>query len=241
MNLAKAGLILDRLLFFGWFFVRVGTARRFEGPASHRRVSLMENALAVLVKNAAAGDEAAMEELLARFEGMMKKAAHQRHLLAVAEDAFAEAQLSFLQAVRGYDAARGIPFEGWAKAKVYGDLRSFFRRERLHWQREVVPEGAAGADELSFWDKLAAPERDDCLFAVRGLLEQAMCILSVKQRRLLELIFFEDKSQKEAAGILGMTQQSAAVLKGRALNRLRQRLYSEGYYVCSGGQGGGTD
>ena len=241
MPLAKAGLILGRFLFFCPFFVRVGTAQKFEGPASHRRVSLMENALTVLVKNAAAGDEAAMEELLARFEGMMKKAAHQRHLLAVAEDAFAEAQLSFLQAVRGYDAARGIPFEGWAKAKVYGDLRSFFRRERLHWQREVVPERAAGADELSFWDKLAAPERDDCLFAVRGLLEQAMCILSAKQRRLLELIFFEDKSQKEAAGILGMTQQSAAVLKGRALNRLRQRLYSEGYYVCSGGQGGGTD
>ena len=101
----------------------------------------------------------------------------------------------------------------------------------------LLPTGVCIREE-AVADSEAALRAD---LAVRGLLEQAMCILSVKQRRLLELIFFEDKSQKEAAGILGMTQQSAAVLKGRALNRLRQRLYSEGYYVCSGGQGGGTD
>lgn len=225
MPLAKAGLILGRFLFFCPFFVRVGTAQKFEGPASHRRVSLMENALTVLVENAAAGNEAAMEELFARFEGMLMKAAHQRHLLRVAEDALAEAQMSFLQAVKGYDAARGIPFEGWAKAKVYGDLRSFFRRERLHWQREVMPEAPAGSEEESFWDRLQAPAQDECLFAVRELLRQAMTILSEQQRKLLELIFFEDKSQKEAAAVLGMTQQSAAVLKKRALSRLRQRIY----------------
>ena len=217
--LSKADLLSGRLLCLRKICGRFRSARILERPVSHERVRVMEKDLAILVEEAKAGKDAAMVELFTRFEGMLRHAAYQRHLRVVAEDAYAEAQVSFLRAVRMYDGARGVPFEGWAKAKVYGDLRSFFRRERLHWQREVMPEDSG--DGASFWDALADAQEMDGLVVVRELLRQGMQRLSDKERELLELIFVADCTQKEAAKLLGMSQQAAAVVKGRGVRKLR--------------------
>ena len=76
------------------------------------------------------GNGEVLAELCEKFQGMFFRAARQRHLRTVFEDALQAARESFLRAVRDFDATLGVPFEGFAKRRVYGDLHTFFRRER---------------------------------------------------------------------------------------------------------------
>ena len=176
----------------------------------------------VLAGQAAAGDKAALDELFSRFAGMLHKAAYQPQLRSFSEEALAEAGVSFLQAVHSYDMARGVPFCGYAKAKVYGDLRSLLRRERRRWLREFVPQEESG--ELSFWDRLESPDDELRIFEMQSVLRAGLARLPEAQRAVVERLFFAGQSPREVGRALGMSEQSVAVLKRRALLRLRQSM-----------------
>ena len=181
---------------------------------------------AITIQAAAQGDPKALTELFQNYEGMFQKAAHQPHLRCIAEEALGEARLSFLEAVRSYDPALGVPFPGYAKAKVYGDLRTLFKRERRRWQRELLPSTAAQDDgeAISFWDSLAAPGNLQEEILQHELLLQSLQKLPRRQQKLLHLLFFEERTQKEAAALLGISQQAAASMKARALKNLHASL-----------------
>ena len=162
-----------------------------------------------------------MTALAVQYEGLCRKAAGQSHLAPLGEDALSAARESFLRAVREYDAARGVPFPGFAKAKVYGDLRTLFKKSRRQWQREVLPEGA---EEGSVFE--AVPdERDEVKnLEAEDAFRNMIAPLPEKPRRLLTLLYAKGLTQKEAAAKLGVSQQAAAVMKARALKALRKNL-----------------
>lgn len=162
-----------------------------------------------------------MAALAVQYEGLCRKAAGQSHLAPLGEDALSAARESFLRAVREYDAARGVPFPGFAKAKVYGDLRTLFKKSRRQWQREVLPESA---EEGSVFE--AVPdERDEVkILEAEDAFRNMIAPLPEKPRRLLTLLYAKGLTQKEAAAKLGVSQQAAAVMKARALKTLRKKL-----------------
>ena len=164
-----------------------------------------------------------MTHLLLQYEGLCRKAAGQAHLAPLGEDALAAARESFLRAVRLYDPARGVPFPGYAKATVYGDLRTLFKKARRQWQREVLPEGA---EEDNVFD--AVPdERDEMkIFEANETFQKMLAPLPEKPRKLLTMLYANGLTQKEAAAKLGMSQQAAAVIKARALKALRKTIRS---------------
>ena len=173
------------------------------------------------IEAAKRGDKDAMEALVLQYEGLCRKAAGQSHLAPLGEDALSAAQESFLHAVREFDVARGVPFPGFAKAKVYGDLRTLFKKSRRQWQREVLPESA---EEGCVFD--AVPDDRDRMknFEADDAFRRMLAPLPEKPRRLLTMIYANDLTQKEAAAKLGMSQQAAAVMKARALKTLRKNM-----------------
>ena len=175
-----------------------------------------------LLSLAAAGHEAAILELRQQFLPLLYKAANQPHLRPIYAEALSEAEISFLLAIRSYNPDRGIPFPGYAKAMVYGSLRTLFKQERRRWQRELYP--AAPADGLSFWDTLPAPQNAMQEYIDSADLLQALSALPRRQRQLLSLLYGQDCTQKAAAAKLGITQQAAAALKARSLRTLRRNL-----------------
>ena len=170
------------------------------------------------------GDREAAAALLSMYEGLCRKAAGQAHLAPLGEDALSAAHESFLCALRDYDESRGVPFPGFAKAKVYGDLRTLFKKSRRLWQREVYPaeteDGESPLDAVP--DGRDEPSRIESDDAFRAMLAP----LAEKPRRLLTMLYKEGLTQKEAAARLGMSQQAAAVIKGRALKTLRKQATS---------------
>ena len=169
------------------------------------------------------GDSDALATLYQNYEGLLKKASRQPHLLSISDEAFAEARLSFFEAITDFDPARGVPFPGYAKAKVYGDLRTLFKRERRHWQREILPADTRSEDgrESSFWEALADPTDANEALLQHETIRTALQKLPLRQQQLIRLLFFEEKTQKEAAALLGISQQAAASMKTRALKKLR--------------------
>ena len=168
------------------------------------------------------GDEAALAYLFSAYEGLLVKAARQRHLAPLGDDAQETARVSFWDAVISYDPTRGVPFPGWAKAKVYGDLWTLFKQARRRWNREILPgnddEGAGFTARLSAPD--AALERiadDDAFLAL-------LRPLTPRAQKLLRLLYQEGLTQREAAARLGISQQAASAMQKRALKKLREML-----------------
>ncbi|MFC2741150.1 sigma-70 family RNA polymerase sigma factor [uncultured Selenomonas sp.] len=170
------------------------------------------------------GNSEVLAELCEKFQGMFFRAARQRHLRTVFEDALQAARESFLRAVRDFDAALGVPFEGFAKRRVYGDLHTFFRRERAYWQREVHPGDAE--EGKSFWESVEdeAASGTASHFALKDALFAAMRTLSEREKELLSLVYLTGWSLKEAAAKTGLSAAYAAVVKRRALQKLKKLL-----------------
>lgn len=181
----------------------------------------------ILLTAATQGDSEALCHLFDAYAGLLHKAARQPHLACFFEDALAEARLSFLEAVQSYDQSRGVPFPGFAKARVYGDLRTLFKRERRRWQRELLPlaQNREDGDDDTFPDTLVASSDEHEQLILRETLRTAMAALPKRQQQLLHMLFFEEKTQKEAAARLGISQQAAAAMKMRALKQLRRILH----------------
>lgn len=170
------------------------------------------------------GNAEVLAELCEKFQGLFFRAARQRHLRTVFEDALQAARESFLRAVRDFDATLGVPFEGFVKRRIYGDLHTFFRRERAYWQREVHP----GDDEegKSFWESVEDETASDApaRFLLQETLAAAMNTLSAREKELLSLVFLAGWSLKDAAAKIGLGAAYAAVVKRRALQKLKKLL-----------------
>ena len=171
------------------------------------------------------GDEAAFIRLLQDYGGLIKKAAHQRHLAPIAEEAEEAARVSFWAAVRGYDEGRGVPFPGWAKAKVYGDLRTLFKQARRRWRREVLSMDGSDEGEEDRLDRRGA--LDPALSAIEesDAFADRLRDLAPRPRKLLALLYDEGLTESEAARRLNISQQAVNAMKRRALHRLRQTFF----------------
>ena len=178
-----------------------------------------------LLAAAQAGDSAAMMKLVEQYEPLLRRAAGQRRFQTLRDDALSEGYVSFVRAVHDYDAAPGVPFAAFAKARIYGDLLTFFRRTCRVWQCEAAVDERR---EEPFWDLI---EDEGAATAMTRLERQAALIpalraLTPRERDVLRLLYRDERTQKEAAKALGITQQAVAGTKRRALERMRQALES---------------
>jgi RNA polymerase sigma-70 factor (sigma-E family) len=100
--------------------------------------------------------------------------------------------------------------EAYARKVMYHAQVSFWRRPRV---AEVL---AASDDQVSDDPAEAAVQRI--------ALQRALLTLSAKQRAVVVLRFFEDRTEAEAAQLLGISVSTVKTQTGRALQRLRDLL-----------------
>ena len=166
---------------------------------------------------------ASMMRLLTQYEPLLRRAAGQAHFRTIHDDALAEACVSFVRAVRDYDAAQGVPFAGFAKARVYGNLRTLARRVIRTWQREATVDDRR---EEGFWDSIEDEDAARALTRLerRSMLAAALRALSERERDVITRLYFQNETQKTAAAALGLTQQAVAAIKKRALKKMKEAI-----------------
>ena len=175
-----------------------------------------------LVKKAQSGDVYAAETLYECFIPLLRSAASQAHIRCIYEDAFATASLSFLEAIHSYQENLLIPFAGYAHAKVHGDLRTLFKRERRNWQRETSA-NCAISENSQLQDTFAVASFEtqsvDNITLINVLKE-----LPLEQKAVLFHRFFRGYTQAKTATQLKTSQQAIAARQKRGLQFLKQVL-----------------
>ncbi len=173
----------------------------------------------ILLEKAAAGDSEAMERIRAQYWPLVLRAAHQQHLATVREDAEGVAALSLVEAVHSYDRTSDVPFAAYAKVKLFGDMRTFFRRERAKWEREFVPIDTEEGN--SFWEQFPEPEGKLDEMELGSDLEKALSELAPEEREVVvECLIYGRKTQKELALRDGVSFQCITRRRRRAVRKL---------------------
>ena len=172
-----------------------------------------EAALGRMMVAAQTGDRHAYESLLTRIAALALAFVRRRvGEVPWSEDVVQESLLAVHRARHTYDPAR--PFAPWMYAIVQNRLIDALRAQRRRMLRELdpdlVPERAAHA----------AQERDAFFRDVR----KAVATLPENQRRVIELLKFEDLSVREVAARLGMTETNVKVTAHRGYRALRQQI-----------------
>lgn len=172
-----------------------------------------EAALGRLMVAAQGGDRAAYEALLTRIAALAHAFVRRRAGdVPWCDDVVQEALLAIHRARHTYDPVR--PFAPWMYAIVQNRLIDALRVQRRRLLRELDPE--AVPERASH----AGQERDALFRDVRKAVER----LPENQRRVIELLKFEDLSVREVAALLGMSESNVKVTAHRGYRALRQEI-----------------
>jgi RNA polymerase sigma-B factor len=121
--------------------------------------------------------------------------------------------VGLIKAVDRFDPERGSSLATFAAALIEGEIRHHLRRHR-RLATPPAPDAVAPAGDA------AEAERSEA----RLLLRSGWKNLSDRERRLLELRYFGDRTQTEIAAELGLSQAQVSRLLRAALARLREQL-----------------
>lgn len=160
------------------------------------------------------GDRQAYEDLLTRVSRLVRAFVRRRvGDIGWADDVVQESLVALHRARHTYDPSR--PFAPWLYAIAQNRLVDALRAQRRRLLREVHAEAA--------WPELGRrPEQER--HALNQDLRRAVADLPDNQRRVIELLKFEELSVREVAAKLGMSESNVKVTAHRGYRALRRRI-----------------
>lgn len=172
-----------------------------------------------LVMKAQNGDSAALEALLLRYRPLMLKHIRKmrRHLddgVLERDDLQQEAARMAIELIHEY-VAQGGSFGSYLKQKLRWRLINYVRRERDRAGRQVELDNEVG-------DRLVAELEEGDIGVANPRLRSALRQLSPKQRSVLFKLYWEEKTTRQVAEELRVTDESVRALKRRAEARIRK-------------------
>lgn len=159
------------------------------------------------------GDRQAYEDLLTQLSRLVLAFVRRRVGDAPwTEDVVQETLVALHRARHTYDPSR--PFAPWMYAIVQNRLVDALRAQRRRLLREIQPDVTAEPSSR------APQERD----ALRADVRRAVAGLPDRQRKVIELLKFEDLSVRDVAARLGMSEANVKVTAHRGYRALRRQI-----------------
>jgi len=159
------------------------------------------------------GDRQCYETLLTRVAGLVRAMVRRRvGDVSWLDDVVQESLIAVHRARHTYDPAR--PFAPWLYAIAKNRLVDAIRVQRRRLLRELQPELSPEPG------RRALQERDALFIDVR----RAVAALPDKQRRVIELLKFEELSVREVAARLEMSEANVKVTAHRGYRALRHQI-----------------
>src|SRR5437660_6447111 len=193
----------------------------------------------VLLRRAAAGDEAACHDLFSRYRDRLKRMVHlrlSRRLQGRVDDSdvLQEAYLDVSRRLAEYAADPKLPFYLWLRhltglklAEVHRrhlgtQLRDADREVTLH--RGGLPEADSMSLAAHLLGQLTTPSQAAIKPETRLIVQDALNNMDQVDREVLALKHFEQLSTGEMAEVLGMSKAGAGSRYLRAIKRLKEAL-----------------
>lgn len=181
-----------------------------------------ENALIVRIQ---AGDSGALCELLRLYQALLNHLA--RRLLVPSavmtqEELVQAGYVGLICAAKRFDAGKGVRYITYAVPWALGEMRSALRSAANQPGLRMISLDDTGEDSHGrpLEETLPAGEFGE----ERVALHLALDRLTLQERQLIGLRFFEDRTQKETAALLQKSQGQVSRMESKALERLRMLL-----------------
>jgi RNA polymerase sigma factor (sigma-70 family) len=186
------------------------------GRASARHLDTAE-----LVAAARRRENAAWEELVARYTGMVRGVVASYRLQEA--DAADVMQMTWLRAFERLDSLRDPQrLGGWLATTASRECLALLRRARCE-----TPDEAVAGDHVT---GAPGPEAAVLVEETRGAVRAAVATLSGRRRRLVHALFYQpERDYVSLAGELGMPVGSIGPTRGRVLRSLRCTLEPAGF------------
>jgi RNA polymerase sigma-70 factor, ECF subfamily len=192
-----------------------------------------------LLRQAAAGDGQAQQELFSRYHDRLKRMVHlrlSRRLQGRVDDSdvLQEAYLEASRRLKEYADNPGLPFFLWLRhltglklAEVHRrhlgtQLRDADREVTLH--RGGFPQADSVSLAAQLLGKLTTPSQAAIKAETRIYVQEALNSMDPIDREVLALKHFEQLSTSEIAEVLGLSKAGAGSRYLRAIKRLREIL-----------------
>ena len=196
----------------------------------------MDNILA-LIGRAHQGDKRARDILTEKNMGLVHSiAARFKNRGVEMEDLVQIGCIGLLKAIDKFDLSYDVKFSTYAVPMITGEIKRFLRDDGMVKVSRSLKEMAAKAyalretiyqsdgNEISLGERLPQEENQQEKVVNRMFLEQALNMLDKKERELIYLRFFQDRTQSSIAGELGMSQVQVSRMEKKILKRLREKL-----------------
>jgi RNA polymerase sigma-70 factor (ECF subfamily) len=194
-----------------------------------------------LLQQAGQGDEQALQELLTRYRGRLRRMVKLRLDPRVQgrvdpSDVIQEAYLDVAQQLTEYLKEPKLPFFLWLRLQT-GQKLALTHRQHLGVQarnagreislfRGAFPEASSAALAAQLMGNLTTPSQAAIKAELRIRLQEALNSMDQIDREVLTLRHFEQLSNSETAQALGIKDSAAANRYIRALERLRALLHT---------------
>ncbi len=192
-----------------------------------------------LLQRAAGGDDAACQELFARYRDRLKRMVHLRLSRRVQgrvddSDVLQEAFLDASRRLQDYVAEPKLPFYLWLRhltglklaenhrRHLGTQLRDADREVTLH--RGGLPEADSVSLAAQLLGRLTTPSQAAIKAELRLQVQEALNSMDPLDREVLALKHFEQLSTSEIAEVLGLSKAGAGSRYLRAIKRLRAIL-----------------
>ena len=143
------------------------------------------------------------------------------------EELTAVATAAAWEALCEFDPARGVPLAGFGYCKIISRCLACYRKE-WRYARHSTPVDSCGNSTLtpdsSGQRGLCAPKTDEVNQA-NNALRCVIGTLPIQDQRLIEQLFWQERTETEVAKVLGTTQSTISRRKHAILNRLRGKLF----------------
>jgi RNA polymerase sigma-70 factor, ECF subfamily len=150
------------------------------------------------------------------YDSVFRLIYHRTGDMELAGDLCAQVFLKALQKLPSYS-FQGVPFSAWLIRIGINEVNQHFRKNQ---HKRVVSINDLQLNDLA--DELRDDHED--LELLRQKMLQSLDTLKEDDLQLIELRFFEQRSFKEVAEIVGITENNAKVKVHRILERLKRKL-----------------
>lgn len=187
----------------------------------------MKEQEAVWIRQAAAGDPAAFEQLVLTYQKPVYNLA--LRMVGNPDDAFDLTQEAFLRAWRSMEQVRESgAFSSWLFRLTSNVCLDFLRAAKRRKTVSLSFEGEDGEQQLELPDP--SPDPEHCLLAManRQAVMEAMNDLAVEHRQILTLRVINELSYQQIAEILDVAEGTVKSRLSRARRALRKKLEQSG-------------
>ena len=143
-----------------------------------------------------------------------------------ADDLFQIGCIGLMKAIDNFDTTLMVRFSTYAVPMIMGEIRRYLRDNSSIRVSRSLKDTAYKGDTLYVMDQISDKKNKEDYWLENLSLQEAMNRLGERERHIIDMRFYEGKTQMEVAQEIGISQAQVSRLEKTALRNMRNYLRS---------------